>query len=189
MSFTRANPGGWVQGNVLTPAQINQIDINHSRAVDGNAGGTYAPATPIVVNGGGMEIDTLDVTVLTAQNVEEATFSGPLAMVGSLATTTLRFGTVTTTTGSASLDNTKDIYLHTGNLTANVTFDLSATNCSAGQIMRYRRSSGGSGWVIFFTSVSSSAGSIADSSIDNGAEFVFNGTRWMPVTWTSGFSA
>ena len=47
MSFTRANPGGWVTLNQVTPAQINQIDTNQSNAIDGAAGGVYAPTNPI----------------------------------------------------------------------------------------------------------------------------------------------
>lgn len=52
MSFTRANPLGWAMFEVLTSAQMNVIDTNQSRALDGNAGGDYSTiAADIVFNG------------------------------------------------------------------------------------------------------------------------------------------
>jgi hypothetical protein len=47
MSFTRAKPSGWVTLDQITPAQINHIDVNQSNAIDGAAGGVYAPTSPI----------------------------------------------------------------------------------------------------------------------------------------------
>jgi hypothetical protein len=55
MSFTRANVAGWATGEVLTTTQMNQLDLDHSRAVDGNAGGTYTPSAAIIINGSGIE--------------------------------------------------------------------------------------------------------------------------------------
>lgn len=51
MSFTRVNPGGWGLFEVLTSSQMNQLDINASRAIDGFAGGTYNNSSPIVLQG------------------------------------------------------------------------------------------------------------------------------------------
>lgn len=34
MSFTRVNPGGWVEGDTITPTQINDLDTDHANAVD-----------------------------------------------------------------------------------------------------------------------------------------------------------
>lgn len=47
MSFTRANPVGWAINEVLTSAQMNQVDLNQSRALDGNAGGSYSPSADL----------------------------------------------------------------------------------------------------------------------------------------------
>ena len=41
MAFTRVNPLGWALFEELTSAQMNQLDINVSNAVDGALGGTY----------------------------------------------------------------------------------------------------------------------------------------------------
>lgn len=55
--FDRANPTGWVQGDKLTPAQINQIDVDQSRAIDGTGGGIYTPTAKIQIQGSaGVEV-------------------------------------------------------------------------------------------------------------------------------------
>lgn len=53
MGFTRVNlqNGGFSQGETITPNQINTIDFQCSRAVDGYGGGIYAPSSPIILNG------------------------------------------------------------------------------------------------------------------------------------------
>ena len=46
MTFTRARPGGWAFGEVLTSDQMNQLDIDHVGSLDGSSasgGGTYSP--------------------------------------------------------------------------------------------------------------------------------------------------
>jgi hypothetical protein len=62
MSFSRVKPTGWALYEVLTSPQMNQLDIDHARAIDGYAGGSYTPSTPILINGevdinGKMEIN------------------------------------------------------------------------------------------------------------------------------------
>jgi hypothetical protein len=55
--FTRANATGWTQGDKLTPSQINLIDVNQSRALDGVWGGNYALGAKLSLGGtGGLEI-------------------------------------------------------------------------------------------------------------------------------------
>lgn len=52
MTFTRALPAGWTDGvDPITAPQLNQIDVNISRALDGAAGGTYLPAGSLVLDG------------------------------------------------------------------------------------------------------------------------------------------
>jgi hypothetical protein len=51
LSFTRVNPGGWVSNDLITVAQINGIDVNQSRAVDGTGGGVYTPSADIDIDG------------------------------------------------------------------------------------------------------------------------------------------
>jgi hypothetical protein len=52
MTFSRAKPAGWTDDiDTITAAQVNQIDTNQSRALDGTAGGTYSPVPPLNING------------------------------------------------------------------------------------------------------------------------------------------
>ncbi len=55
--FSRANPAGWVHGDKLSPAQVNQIDIEHAAAIDGINGGVYPLGGKLTLTGsGGVEI-------------------------------------------------------------------------------------------------------------------------------------
>lgn len=77
MSFSRVNPGGWGLFEVLTSSQMNQIDINQSRAVDGFAGGTYTPSDPINFGGAGVIINTIGGTPTFTGDV---TFEGDVTI-------------------------------------------------------------------------------------------------------------
>ena len=50
MTFSRVKPGGWALYEVLTSAQMNALDVNTSRALDGYAGGTWSPSAEITIN-------------------------------------------------------------------------------------------------------------------------------------------
>lgn len=41
-NFTRVKPAGWALNEVLTSAQINQLDIDHAASVNGDGGGSWA---------------------------------------------------------------------------------------------------------------------------------------------------
>jgi hypothetical protein len=51
MTFSRVNPGGWAMFEVLTSSQMNTLDINHSNALDGDAGGVYTPTARLELDG------------------------------------------------------------------------------------------------------------------------------------------
>lgn len=72
--FSRVNPIGWALFEELTSAQMNQLDINASRAIDGTFGGTYTPSGPINING------TLNVTnmSLTSATIDSLTVTGTI---------------------------------------------------------------------------------------------------------------
>lgn len=63
--LTRANPLGWVLGDKLEPTQINQIDEQIARAIDGVDGGAYSLAQPLVIDG----FVSIDGTVALNGNV------------------------------------------------------------------------------------------------------------------------
>jgi hypothetical protein len=74
MTFTRARPAGWTDGvDAITAPQLNQIDVNISRALDGYAGGSYAPNGLITLDG------SAGVNVATANTL---TVQGQLNMSG-----------------------------------------------------------------------------------------------------------
>lgn len=56
MTFSRVKPLGWGNLDTLTSAEINQLDLNVSRAVDGTFGGEYLPSAPIVIAGEGLDV-------------------------------------------------------------------------------------------------------------------------------------
>jgi hypothetical protein len=56
MTFSRVKALGWAMFEVLTSAQMNALDIDHANAVDGAAGGSYAPGAQIVVGGAGLRV-------------------------------------------------------------------------------------------------------------------------------------
>lgn len=68
MAFTRVNPLGWALFEELTSAQMNQLDLNASRAIDGTFGGTYNPSNPININGT-MTVTNINVGTLTGNGV------------------------------------------------------------------------------------------------------------------------
>lgn len=43
-NFPRVKPAGYAQGDPITPAEINQLDSDHAKSVNGDEGGTYAGA-------------------------------------------------------------------------------------------------------------------------------------------------
>lgn len=53
MTLTRVKPADWSTGETLTSAQMNAIDVQLPYALDGNAGGTYAPSGQIIIGGSG----------------------------------------------------------------------------------------------------------------------------------------
>lgn len=69
MTFSRAKPAGWTDDiDTITATQINQIDTNQSRAVDGTAGGAYTPSPPININGLTATTVGLNVRAVGAQH-------------------------------------------------------------------------------------------------------------------------
>lgn len=57
--FTRVKALGWAIGEELLSALMNQLDSNVEKAINGDDGGTWAPAAPIVLDGAGLQIDSV----------------------------------------------------------------------------------------------------------------------------------
>lgn len=59
MSFSRIRaPGGWIAGSTITPTELETFDQNLSRALDGYAGGTYAPSSLLEIGGSGLKLSS-----------------------------------------------------------------------------------------------------------------------------------
>jgi len=87
--FTRANAPGWTQGDKLTPRQINLIDVNQSRALDGVSGGDYTLGVKLSLGGtGGVEIAGLGKAAWLMLSQRTQAIQHPLA----LASVTLNAG-------------------------------------------------------------------------------------------------
>lgn len=61
--------GAWLFNSVIEPSELEQLDRNQSRAIDGHGGGAYAPSSPIDVGGAG-------IRVLTPSHADQVTPKG-----------------------------------------------------------------------------------------------------------------
>jgi hypothetical protein len=69
MTFSRAKSAGWITGDKITPAQINQLDVDHTKAIDGVAGGAYAPTSPIVLTNNSLKIGGTERMQYVSRNI------------------------------------------------------------------------------------------------------------------------
>lgn len=76
MSFSLANPTGWAIGDLLTDVQINKLDLDHSKAVDGSAGGSYTLTAPLVFTGAKVTVPAFEVTGAASFTGASASFFG-----------------------------------------------------------------------------------------------------------------
>ena len=105
MTFARANSLGWALFENLTSAQMNIIDINQSRALDGDAGGTYNLSAPLVLNGT-VEISNLIATTGSTFDDIVCNTLQVLNLANSIRDlTTVGFTTLTDTVSIAGLTN------------------------------------------------------------------------------------
>lgn len=72
--FSRVNSLGWALYEELTSAQMNQLDLNVSRAIDGVFGGTYNLSNTLTLNG----TVAISNMVFTGGTVTNLTVSGTL---------------------------------------------------------------------------------------------------------------
>lgn len=85
MTFSRVNPIGWGNGEVLTSTQMNDLDTNVTKAVDGAAGGTYTLSAPLALNGSNVSVGA-DFSVGDDLVVaDDASVGGDLTCVGTVA--------------------------------------------------------------------------------------------------------
>lgn len=78
MTFPRIRAAGmWTLGSVLSPSEEEAFDDHQSKAIDGYAGGAYAPSAPIVVGASGGNTTGIHVTsILQADQLNATVPSG-----------------------------------------------------------------------------------------------------------------
>ena len=119
--FTRSRLAGlWILGSVISPAELEHLD-DYSLAIDGDAGGSYAPSTAIVIGGSGvtllganhhvsgtLTVDSLAVITIATGGSIKAEGTGTaditLATVSSVGTLTVGSGAVVKIQAGGALD-------------------------------------------------------------------------------------
>lgn len=154
MSFSRAKPAGWTASiDTITAAQINQIDINQSRALDGTNGGTYTLAAPLTLNDDNVTIEDLIVSgSLDAQggasfdSFGPATVSNPVTYSGSTGWSVWRVGVISDTASVQTITpNTADIWVIPELASNNLDIRLSTSSAVNGMIVHFQRNDGAAG--------------------------------------------
>ena len=166
MSFTRTRlPGFWTFGSAVLPGEFEHID-DYAYAIDGKAGGTYAPTGLITIGGLGLTVsgpfiasdaDTIDVNgsltinsgaqlnlndnMVVGTGAIVAFTSGSFLTVQSGATVTFNAGSVASIAATTTLSGTTTI---SGVLTCSNTFTISgASNINLSPGRAYTRTCGG----------------------------------------------
>jgi len=79
-NFTRAKPAGWADwpapGGQLEAVQINAIDIDHAKAINGDDGSSHAPAAVIQIDGAGLQVGGAGLLSTTAIQLQGPTTFG-----------------------------------------------------------------------------------------------------------------
>lgn len=193
MTFSRAKPTGWTDNvDTITAAQINQIDLNQSRAIDGNAGGTYTPSGALTLGGSaGVTIGASNtLAVAGALNVSGTeTVTGQVVLSGNNAGIGLRLLTL----GDADQTvqgATRDVLMIPVTLTANRAYTILGTSPvpKTGHVLRIVRAS---------VNMANTAPSNHTCTLNFGGTFLvfqgekwaylhlmWTGSQWLPITWS-----
>ncbi len=128
MTFGRAKNQGWTNDvDTITGPELEILDVNQSRALDGTAGGVYSPSSELAVNGSGLSTD----------NLQDSTFNGDVIVRGRLdldgngGRITKRVDTSTLGDADADITLSNDIWITSGTLTAFRTYTLRHTGIAA----------------------------------------------------------
>lgn len=106
MSLSPVNAGGWDPEEVLTSDQMNALQVELLKAIDGVGGGSYTPASDIVIGGPGELIVNTTLSILADLIIEVGAF---LQVMG-----TLQLSGVQTVTGDIDVPSGGEINIKTG---------------------------------------------------------------------------
>jgi hypothetical protein len=192
MTFSRAKPSGWSDDiSTITATEINTIDLNQSRAIDGTGGGTYTPSGALTFGGaGGVTIaNTNTLTVAGAMTVSGTqTLSGQLVLSGSGAAILYRVLSLPDSNLTV-LGRQYDVLLVPSNLTATRLYTLTSTGAQVGHVVRIVRAD---------VNMGNTAPSAFGANLDLGGtgpwamrpskwsyvHVLWTGSQWQPVAWS-----
>lgn len=103
MTFARIASSGWGYNEELTAAQITALDLDHSRAVDGYAGGAYTPSAQLTFTGpstgGSLQVAATTATMASPNGLNYAQTANAAGLLGG-AWATVNTSTLTVVSGS-----------------------------------------------------------------------------------------
>lgn len=118
MTLARANSLGWGYNEIFTSAQCTLMDQNIEKALDGAAGGTYAPSAAIIIGGSGLHVTGAFVgaaCTLASVDIGSGAIVANSTSVAVTVDTTFSFGDVSFETGLTC--PTGNIVVTAGNIT------------------------------------------------------------------------
>lgn len=115
MTFSRANALGWGMFEVLTSTQMNALDIDHSNALDGLAGGIYdIGANILTISGSGGTINLATTTVGVPSGTTATWASGSTLTVAASAGFNLNGAGLIGSGGALSVQSGGDLFVLSG---------------------------------------------------------------------------
>lgn len=193
MTFSRAKPTGWTDNvDTITAAQINQIDLNQSRAIDGNAGGTYTPSGALTLGGSaGVTIGASNtLTVAGALDVSGTeTVTGQVVLSGNNAGIGLRLLTLNDADQTVQ-GATRDVLMIPVTLTGNRAYTILGTSPvpKTGHVLRIVRASVNMANTAPSNHVSTIlfGGTALNFRAEKWAHLhlMWTGSQWLPITWS-----
>lgn len=144
MAFLRIRfPGMWGVGSVAGAAEFEALDAMRPDAIDGGAGGTYAPTGLLSIGGLATTLNPTTLTLSPTTAVLSGTWSGTVTETlavtksGDTATTAIRVGTLDGTTTTQTLYVTKDIWYTNGTtFVGTATYTISDTGAANGHVIK-----------------------------------------------------
>lgn len=76
MTLTRANALGWAPNDQVTAIQLNHMDVEIEKAIDGAGGGPCSPVAQIEIGGAGLKLDNGNKLELDVREIEKTFAEG-----------------------------------------------------------------------------------------------------------------
>lgn len=179
MTISRVKSGGWTEElDSLTAQELDSLDNNLVKAIDGDGGGTYSPTNPIIIGGAGIQINRLGDSVL----------SGNFQFSGDNACMRWRYSTFTGTadvTIGVEYDEWHSVDTFDNNRTVTLRSATGSPLPSAGNKIRVRLRHT-TDWDVNFEREDTTTLATFDAQGGNNTawfEFMYTGTVWITSGW------